>query len=160
MEDKGQGLGLQGDFEGEAKWYGGRIQQIARLVDNDGGYQLQLGGMQMVGRSHRLARFLGSRRVLQVKLPEKATFDGKMMAAIKDFLCKKFVLCGRVFVPFAVKDKKVYLVETKENYERVPNIADGDQFRLTLPELINWYNPLDLNAKQVCIDVGKLVLRS
>jgi RNA-dependent RNA polymerase len=149
IENKGQGLGLLGDFCGEAKWYGGRIQQIARMVKTSAGlYNLHLGAMQKVGRSHRLARFLGSRRVLQIKLPAKAIFDPKEMKTIKKFLSQKFVLCGRVFAAFAVKDEKIYLVETNEDYEREPSPADGDYLRLSLLDLVKWYNPLELNAKQ------------
>lgn len=139
-----------GDFEGESNWYGGRIQQLARLVRSPSGtYHLELGAMQKVGRSHRLARYLGSRRVLQVKLPQKATYDEKEMSVLKKFFSKKFVLCGRVFAAFSVKDEKVYLVETNEDFQRTPKESEGDDVRYSLGELVDWYNPLALNNKQV-----------
>ena len=33
MENKGQGLGLMGDWEGKSKWYSGQIQQGACIVN-------------------------------------------------------------------------------------------------------------------------------
>lgn len=139
-----------GDWEGESNWYGGRVQQIARLVKEDGKFTLQLGAMQKVGRSHRLGRYLGSRRVLQVKLPSEAVYNDGVMKELRELLSKKFILCGRVFEAFSVKDEKVYLVETDENHQRAPKDSDGDQRRRSLKALIRWYNPLELNSKQVC----------
>lgn len=105
--------------------------------------------MQKVGRSHRLGRYLGSRRVLQVKLPPKVLYDQTEMQLLRGFLSKKFVLCGRVYAAFSVKDEKVYLVETNEDYERSPKDDAGDNHRCSLRDLVEWYNPLDLNSNQV-----------
>lgn len=149
VEDATRGLGLMGDWEGETNWYGGRVQQIARLVKEDGKFTLQLAPMQKVGRSHRLGRYLGSRRVLQVKLPSDAVYKEGIMGELKELLSKKFILCGRVFEAFSVKDEKVHLVETDENYQRRPKGSDGDGYRYSLRTLIEWYNPLGLNSKQV-----------
>lgn len=151
LENAGRGLGLMGSWEGETNWYGGRIQQLARVekdASSPGGYTLTLGAMQKVGRSHRLARFLGSRRVLQVRIAEKALYDQREMDGMKKFFAHKFVLCGRVFASFAVKDKKIYLVETSEDFERMPDEREGDNRRMSLEELVNWYNPMELNDKQ------------
>ncbi|GJE86474.1 RNA dependent RNA polymerase [Phanerochaete sordida] len=160
LEGAGRGLGLMGAWEHEANWYGGRIQQLAR-VEKDAaaahGYALTLGAMQKVGRSHRLARFLGSRRVLQVRIPEKALYDQREMDALKAFFAHKFVLCGRVYSSFAVKDKKIYLVETDEDYERTSDKAEGDNLRMSLEDLVRWYNPLELNDKQ---NLSKYAARS
>lgn len=92
MEKRDRGLGLMDDWEGEVNWYGGRIQQLVRVEKVAGRYALQLGAMQKVGRSHRLARYLGSRRVLQIKLPEKTLYDQKEMNVLKDLFAHKFVM--------------------------------------------------------------------
>ena len=61
--------------------------------------------------------------MLQIKLPEKTLYDQKEMNELKDLFAHKFVLCGRVFVAFVVKDQKVYLVETDEDFECVADAA-------------------------------------
>ena len=149
IENATRGLGLLGSWKGETNWYGGRIQQIARLEKTSNGYKLQLSAMQKVGRSHRLARYLGSRRVLQIKIPEQSTHSQATMRSLREFLAHKFVLLGRVFAAFSVKDDKIYLVETEEDYERSPRDSEGDQYRCSLRALVDWYNPLELNAGQV-----------
>ena len=101
--------------------------------------------MQMT-RSHRFARQFGSRRLLQIKIPDIYTD----LSAEREYLEQKFVLCGRVFRPFSVKDKKVYAVEVNEDYDRKPDEREGDQHRRSLQDIINWHNPLHLNSKQVC----------
>lgn len=70
---------------------------------------------------------------------------------VRELLSKKFVLCGRVFVPFAIKDGKVYFVETDEDFDRAPHDEQCDQFRLSYIQFIEWYNPLELNKDQVSI---------
>ncbi|KAG6878945.1 hypothetical protein C0992_006382 [Termitomyces sp. T32_za158] len=67
---------------------------------------------------------------------------------LKEFMRHKFILCGRVFVPFFAKDHAVYLVETAEDYERCAADWAGDQFRMSFKDIINWHNPLDLNLNQ------------
>lgn len=132
----------------QANWYGGRVQQIVRMeiVDNGNSFVLRLDKMQM-GRSHRFARYMGSRRILQVKLPEE-NYTIKM-ENVKEWLEQKFVLCGRVFVPFATKEGKVFMMETNENYEREESLTDGDDLRLTLSAFVDWHNPIHLNHNQV-----------
>ena len=150
VENRGRGLGLQGEWHGKENWHGGRIQQMARLVYKSGAkepFSLQLLGMQM-SRSHRFARFLGSRRMLQVKLPKGKKFQMDL-AKLKAWFENKFVLCGRVFVPFATKEETVYMMETDEDYEREPSANEGDHLRLSLLEFVNWHNPIKLNANQV-----------
>ena len=47
-----------------------------------------------------------------------------MIHALREFLSKKFVLLGRVFAAFSVKEGKVYLVETvSRERARAINIA-------------------------------------
>ena len=155
MENDSRGLGLKGDWQGEPNWYGGKIQQIVRLVPRERKpgadkkqqpvYHLQLEAMEM-GRSHRFARFLGSRRLLQMRVPKSYDVD---VTKLKDLLLQKFVICGRVFVPFAVKDRKLHLVETDEDFQREPQVHEGDVHRMSLEKLVEWYNPMSLNHKQV-----------
>lgn len=138
-----------GDFEGASDWYGGRIQQLGRLVKEEGGnYKIKLERMES-RRSHRFARYLGSRRFLQVRVPEELFRQDHV--SIKKFLKQKFVLCGRVFVPFHSKENSIYLVETNEDYGRTTQEWCGDPFRCSFNEFINWHNPLTemRNCKQV-----------
>lgn len=146
MENQNRGLGLQGDWHGKANWYGGRVQQVARIVANPHSetFDLRLEKMQMT-RSHRFARFLGSRRVLQVKL----SGDRWRVAVERDFLAQKFVLCGRIFVPFSTKDEKAYMMEINDDYERAPLDSQGDQHRRSLGEFVRWHNAMATNAHQV-----------
>lgn len=144
-----------GGWEGSTQqdWYGGKIQQIVRLVPHQNKspngtlptFYMQLEPMRM-GRSYRFARFLGSRRLLQMKLPKLWNVDAEQL---KKLFCQKFVLCGRVFVAFAVKDGKVCFVEINEDYGRSPSLPLGDNLRMSLETLVEWYNPMGLNGKQV-----------
>lgn len=149
VENRGRGLGLMDDtWEDEKNWYGGKIQQILELVmSKQDGWTLKLLDMRK-GRSHRFARYLGSRRILLLKLPK---LYSEQMESLKHWLEQQFVLCGRKFVPFAVKDKKVYLCEVDEDFERVSKYEEGDQHRMSLRVLVDWHNPLALNDKQVRI---------
>lgn len=97
-------------------------------------------------RSHRFARFLGSRRLLQIKIAGKP----RDLSPERQFLEQKFVLCGRVFIPFSTKDSKVYLMESNADYDiRKPLLSQGDQFRRSLEEFVAWQNPMELNSNQV-----------
>ncbi|KAG1749807.1 RNA dependent RNA polymerase-domain-containing protein [Suillus paluster] len=149
VENKGRGLGSMGDWEGKDNWYGGKIQQVARIIKAGKTFKFELEKPE-IRRSHRFARFLGSRRILQVRLPDNLarTYDTDGAAALKFLTSSKFVLCGRVFVPFHAKEGSVYLFETNENIDRQTNPGDGDGHRLTLHDFIEWHNPLGLNAKQ------------
>ncbi|KAG5718247.1 putative RNA-dependent RNA polymerase SHL2 [Termitomyces sp. T112] len=145
LEKKGRGLGPMGLKDSGNDWYGGRIQQVAELVGDKGRYRIRLEPMENK-RSYRLARFLGSRRILQVKIPRDLIF--KENKQLKEFMRHKFMLCGRVFVPFFAKARAVYLVETTEDHERQPADWAGDQFRRSFKDIVNWHNPLHLNADQ------------
>ena len=147
MENRDRGLGLQGAWEGKENWYGGRVQQIARLrrATSGKGYELTLDTLQL-GRSNRVTRFAGSRSILQVRIENKiVTAEGDKLIA---FLSRRHVLCGRVFYPFYAKENKVYLVECSD-YERTPSVLEGDHLRLSWDDFISWHNPLGLNAAQV-----------
>ena len=149
IENKSRGLGLQGEWMGERDWFGGQVQQVARVIETkDRGYHLRLEKIEMK-KSHRFARYLGSRHLMQFKLPEK--FENG-----QDFLLNSFVLCGRVFVPFCVKDGNVYLLETDLDFERRALNSQGDQYRISFSQLVNWHNPTHLNGKQVCDNIPLL----
>lgn len=147
VENKGRGLGTMGDWEGKENWYGGKIQQVAHIVRAGSSFKLELEKPE-IRRSYRFSRFLGSRRVLQIRVPASLTYDTKVLKFLES---NKFVLCGRVFVPFHAKEGSVYLFETNENIDRQTNPGDGDGHRLTLYEFVQWHNPLMLNLKQVNI---------
>jgi len=141
-----------GEWQGVQDWYGGKIQQIVRLVQEGDAFKIILEPLEMT-RSHRFARFYGSRRFLHLRISEELLKNEN--ERIKTFLLKKFILCGRVFVPFHSKEEAVYMVETNENYNRfsrTSGVLCSDHLRLSFQEFINWHNPLDVakNYKQVC----------
>ncbi|KAF8053860.1 hypothetical protein FPV67DRAFT_1703475 [Lyophyllum atratum] len=89
IENEGRGLGLMGTWYEEPDWYGGQIQQLARLAPHNGSYKVHLDPVEK-RRSYRLARFLGSRRVLQLRIPDDMAKQES--PAIKEFLLQKFIL--------------------------------------------------------------------
>ncbi|CCL98058.1 uncharacterized protein FIBRA_00052 [Fibroporia radiculosa] len=136
-----RGLGLQGEWRGEPDWYGGRIQQLGRVVDlGEGRYGILLEKMQKL-KSNRFARFLGSRRMLQVSIPDELTRETKI-GGLRKFFENKFVICGRMFAPFGSKDGKVYMMEIREDYERQSSDALGDHTRLSPTS--KWITRFDL----------------
>ncbi|PIL31184.1 RNA-dependent RNA polymerase [Ganoderma sinense ZZ0214-1] len=145
IEGRGRGLGLQGDFMEQPNWYGGRIQQVVRLEEeNNGSFRLVLAKMEM-RKSCRTARFLGSRRMLQVSIPQNVV--NNRGDDLRAFFTQKFILCGRVFVAFLPKDKKIFLMEIPEDYERGRR-APGDERRITLTDFIAWHNSMERNGTQ------------
>ncbi|KAI0701242.1 RNA dependent RNA polymerase-domain-containing protein [Cerioporus squamosus] len=146
-EGRLRGLGLfGGEWMEKANWYGGQIQQVARLEHTDGAFRLVLAKMEM-RKSHRFARFLGSRRLLQISVPVTLMYERG--DALRDFFRQRFVLCGRVFVVLGAKDNKAFLMEIPEEYERCCRVP-GDEQRIPLEDFIDWHNPLHLpdNANQ------------
>jgi hypothetical protein len=146
-ENLSRGLGLMGPWKGDPDWHGGQVQQLAQLVKADGSLKVQLEPMEK-RRSHRFARFCGSRRILQLRIPDDMVT--KDNAAVKQFLSQKFILLGRIFVPFHSKDGGLYMVETDQNSGRIPKDSCGDQYRLSFDAFMRWHNPLENNFKQVC----------
>jgi len=145
MENMSRGLGCMGEWEGDSDWHGGQIQQLGRLTKVGQGYKIHLQPLEK-RRSHRFGRFLGSRRIIQIRVPDELiTGDNDR---VRCYLTRKFILCGRVFVPFHAKEGSVYLMETNEDYERISMPWCGDQFRLSLFDFIDWHNPLHLNEQQ------------
>ncbi|KAF8167315.1 RNA dependent RNA polymerase-domain-containing protein [Crassisporium funariophilum] len=154
-EGKSRGLGLMGEWKGVPEWYGGQIQQLARLVKVGDSMKVLLEPMEK-RRSHRFARFYGSRRFLQLRIPDDLLKTQNK--AVKEFLVAKFILCGRVFVPFHSKDGGLYMVETNEDFGRQSQRWCSDHHRLSYRDFINWHNPLFMkkNASQI---ISKYVTR-
>ena len=147
IERQSRALGLKDEQKDVLDWYGGRIQQVLRLsrpTGNEFRYRLD---QPVMKRSNRFARFLGSRRILQVKLSKELKF-AKDQAAV-EHLSSPFVLCGRVFVPFASKEGSVYMMEVNEDEDRNPDNSQGDDTRISLWDFIEWHNPMTLNQNQV-----------
>jgi RNA-dependent RNA polymerase len=150
LENHGRGLGLRGDWEGASNWWGGRIQQILRLAkappESDQPYVVSLERLES-RRSHRIARYLGSRRINQMRIDTELL--NKERGQLHEFLLQRFVLCGRIYRPFASKDGTLYMMETDINYERTTIKDFGDQHRISFASFLNWHNPLYPNSNQV-----------
>ncbi|KAF9025804.1 hypothetical protein BDZ89DRAFT_1068052 [Hymenopellis radicata] len=145
MENKNRGLGLME----EQNWYGGQIQQIGHVVQcgerGSASYRVVIQPLTQT-KSTRFARFLGSRRLFQLRVSDRLAQNDK--DEINEFLSQKFVLCGRVFVPWVAKEGSLYLVECEENYERESCKWCGDQFRKTYASILEWHNPPQGNDSQ------------
>jgi RNA-dependent RNA polymerase len=126
------------------------VVQHARLVQDTGPQKLkiQLEAMEYRKDSTRIARFLGSRRILHLGVTDSLLFKNEL--GVKRFLNQKLILCGRVFVALRSKEGKVYMVEVSEDHERQAQLKEGDNKRKTFQEIIDWHNPMDKNMKQVC----------
>jgi RNA-dependent RNA polymerase len=154
-EDFGRGVGLMGDWEGVEKWYGGRVQQVARLelAHSEGPptdpkrrqFEIRLEKLES-GRSYKIARVLGSRRMLQVRVSKDLKGED-----VVEYLKHDFVICGRVFRAFHTKEHTVYMVETDDTTFRRSNHDQGDQHRIGFNEFIEGFNPLMLNYDQVSV---------
>ncbi|KAK0465964.1 RNA dependent RNA polymerase-domain-containing protein [Desarmillaria tabescens] len=157
MENQGRGLGPMRDFHGETHWYGGQIQQIGHLIElQKDKFKVELQPLEM-RKSTRFARFLGSRRMLQIRVSDKLLMRAEK--PIREFLTQKFVICGRVFVPWVPKEGSLYLVEGNEDFERRSRRWCGDQYRLSYPTILEWHNPAALNSKQAR-PIAKYVTRN
>lgn len=146
LERQSRGLGLKGEWKGVRDWYGGRIQQVVRLSKSNGKFRYRLDQPSMQ-RSNRFARFLGSRRILQLKLSKELQYAKD--SGILEHLGSRFLFCGRVFAPFASKDSSVYMMELNEDVDRSPDRHQGDDTRISLWDFIEWHNPLSSNKNQV-----------
>lgn len=147
LENKGRGLGGMGSWKGKDGWYGGRIQQVGRLKWAQNQFSIELEKPE-IRRSHRFSRFLGSRRILQVRVAEDLLHkQGERVRLLLS--SSKFILCGRVFLPFHAKEGSTYLIEINQDFQRAADNQDGDQFRISLRDFIDWHNPLRANKQQV-----------
>ena len=107
-----------------------------------------------IGRSHRVSRFYGSRRVVSVSIPEEILCPGNQLV---EFFSRSFVLCGKVFQAIYAKEATVYLIETGDFTPSLPSGAAtmrtshlSAKGRLSFAEFIAWHNPLKSNVNQVC----------
>jgi len=146
LEGQSRGLGLRGEWKGVPDWYGGRIEQVVKLSKSDDTFAYRL-VRPALRKSTRFARFLGSRRILKVNLAKDLRFMKD--SGVREHLSGPFVLCGRVFVPFASKGSSAYMMEVNEGEDRRPDSAKGDFTRISLWDFIQWHNPLALNENQV-----------
>jgi RNA-dependent RNA polymerase len=150
LEGQSRGLGLKGEWKGVPDWYGGRIEQIVRVSKSKakGKFTYRLDRPD-IKKSTRFARFVGSRRILKVNLSKELQYEKSN--SVREYLSGPFVLCGRVFVPFASKEGSAYMVEVNEDEDRKPDWAQGDYKRTSLWDFIEWHNPLGLNQRQVWV---------
>ena len=150
LDNRGRGLGLMGDWEGESNWWGGRIQQILRLAkappESAQRYIVYVEKLEN-RRSHRFGRLLGSPRINQMRID--SDLMNKERDQLLEFLLQNFVLCGRIYRPFASKDGTLYLMQPNLNYERTTDPYYGDQYRISFADFIRSHNPLHLNYNQV-----------
>ncbi|KAI0321269.1 RNA-dependent RNA polymerase [Amylostereum chailletii] len=145
-EANGRGLGCtEGEYEGVRNWYGGRIQQVVRVETlglDKKEWKLVLQEPEMK-RSYHLARKMGSRRLLELRIPK----DARDSVRPESLACK-FVLLDRIYVPLAAKENKIYMVETSENHGRNSDASQGDNLRWSFQEFVNYCNPMSLNMDQ------------
>ena len=152
LENKGRGLGLmKGSWHGvpDSEWFGGQVQQsLGLFYTKSEGFTLKMEPLEM-RRSNRLTRFMGSRRVIQVRVrvtdAERRECEDDML----DFLCHPFVVGGRIFMPAPPKDGSLYMIEINQDLDREPGIWCADQHRLSYSKFLRWHNPMDLNLDQV-----------
>ncbi|KAI0271441.1 RNA dependent RNA polymerase-domain-containing protein [Gloeopeniophorella convolvens] len=144
VERQLRGLGLKGEWKGVADWYGGRIQQTVRVTKSGAAYSYLLDPPDM-RKSNRFSRYLGSRRVLKMKLSPELQYNSDV---VLEHLSSRFVLCGRVFVPFASKEGNIHMMEVNEDLHRNPDRSQGDDTRISLWDFVEWHNPLSMNQKQ------------
>jgi RNA-dependent RNA polymerase len=149
------GLGtLDGNSGG---WFGGKVQQQMSLflrhnfpADRPFEERVAIRLLpQEKGPSRRFARYFGSRRILQLKIPKEIVNEHQR--DLISYLTKGFVLLGRVFRAFHAKERKVYFLETNEIYDGRKSLApEGDTERISFDEFILLYNQIDPQSSQVC----------
>ncbi|KAG9019609.1 hypothetical protein FRB90_012455 [Tulasnella sp. 427] len=169
--DKGtyETLGLSAPSEEDKEismgtWWGGRVEQRAVMVnlgvDKERTsmcrgalpppkirWTIKLHQLEMRGKSCRFTRKFGSRRFIQLKVPELRTQAER--DSLLDELLKPHLIHGRVFRAFSTHDGTVRLVETNENVGRVARPDLGDWRRLSFLDFLDWFNPLASNAHQI-----------
>ncbi|KZV62783.1 hypothetical protein PENSPDRAFT_617432 [Peniophora sp. CONT] len=139
----GTGMGCAGTFEGVPDYYGGNIQQIVQVNLDNGKLKYLLLPLEMK-RSNQLARFLGSRGVVEFRIARRDRGDMNFT-----LLERRFLLCGYVYAPWNAKDGKAIAIETNEDYKRTPISVFGDDCRRSYRETLSILNPPSLNYTQV-----------
>ncbi|ELU41160.1 RdRP domain-containing protein [Rhizoctonia solani AG-1 IA] len=117
----------------EGTYFGGKFE-----------FQLQ---PPVVSTSCRFRRYLGSRRLIEVRFSEKE--PRLKPQVLREYMVENaLVINGRVFRAFYARRTIVYLVETNEALDRQEDELVGDQFRRSLRDFIEWHNPLYANPYQ------------
>ncbi|KAG8896545.1 hypothetical protein FRC00_005752 [Tulasnella sp. 408] len=143
-------------------WWGGRIEQRAVMVKNTTApksfcngapasnisWSIRLFHHDMKGKSCRFTRKFGSRRFIQLAIPDLKKLTPGERNSLKKELLKPHLLHGRTFRAFSAHDGTVRLIETDEDYERVARPEVGDSRRLSFRKFLDWFNPLERNSNQ------------
>ncbi|KAG8918399.1 hypothetical protein FRC01_001877, partial [Tulasnella sp. 417] len=145
-------------------WWGGRIEQRAVIVQTETrqspksicngapapeiSWKIQLRHQAMRGKSCRFTRKFGSRRFIQLGVPDLKKLTPRERDSLKKELLKSHLLLGRIFRAFSAHDGMIRLVETDEDYERSARREAGDLRRLSFRKFLDWFNPLERNAAQ------------
>ncbi|KAG9048971.1 hypothetical protein FS837_011522 [Tulasnella sp. UAMH 9824] len=147
---------------GMGTWWGGRIEQRAVMVKNTTApksmcngdpasnisWGIRLFHHAVKGKSCRFTRKFGSRRFIQLAIPDFKKLTREERNSLKKELFKPHLLHGRIFRAFSAHDGTVRLIETDEDYERVARPEVGDSRRLSFRKFLDWFNPLERNATQ------------
>lgn len=158
-------LGLMPNAEVMGPWWAGCVEQKVKMVAQIQKKTSMIAGRPTVaikfllqpheakGKSFHFSRQFGSRRWLQMQVPDMNSYKFSHRSAVRDAikgtLSKGFILLGRVFRPVCYKDGTLRLVETNENIDRSPLASMGDDRRLSFFDLVNWFNPVAANQAQV-----------
>ena len=145
------GLGFNQNDE-PLVWHGGQVLFHAKLHNKSRDsktpqYRLTLEPAEL-SFSHSFARRFGSKHFLRLKLT-KAVLNTNSRQLL-DYFRRPLILCGSVFRAFFAKKHNVFYVKTNEgtNGESIlPNAPVPGV--MSFLEFIKWYNPLELNNKQV-----------
>lgn len=143
-------------------YWGGIVEQRAVLVktslprslvqpssNQPSQYRVELRAQEVRSKSHRIARRFGSRRLIQLKLPDLKSANDQDREAIGRILEKGFLLHGRIFRAFSGHDNAIHLIETDEDFGRRPVASMGDYRRMSFVNFSEWFNPMQYNSQQV-----------
>lgn len=137
------------------EYYGGKVHFIAKLKGENGCYSLCLESAEL-GPSCRFYRRFGSAAFIKVSIPKK-TMNSRNNN-LMEFMCRPFVLNGRIYRAFYSKDNNVHLKKTNESLKVVDgaqtvaspknegDLVDGQG---SLIEFLNWHNPMSENSDKV-----------
>ena len=145
-------LGCRGKFQDVDDYQGGEVTfaMSASLVEQGKLTDFALRPPEM-RRSHRLARELGSRSVIEVhiSLAKGARLDVDKIAAN----IGKLSIVGHVFAPLCAKEDKIIFVEIREAGESVlpPSYRGHHGARRTMREIVSTFNDLTRNFTQARI---------
>jgi RNA-dependent RNA polymerase len=118
--------------------YYGRVHFTTRIISTSlGNLQLALDSPEL-GNSTRFARQFGSESIIRINISPKQIAN-YTASRLKLFLKSTFVLFGRAFQAYCLKDGHVFLI----------NIAyPSSRHRHSLFHVLNWHNPVLLNQDQ------------